>query len=83
MSWEELIKIREKYVDLDEHGRDFDERGLDAEGNPIPKKDMFLQEMEDSLWRYKRNQGNKERQIKFIKDMLEDCQEELKRYSSE
>jgi|14BtaG_2_1085337.scaffolds.fasta_scaffold105200_2 hypothetical protein len=65
---------------FDEHGRDYEERGLDEQGKPKPKKDDFLEEMKRLIDRYERLGNMKDgykRQMRSIEHMLEECQDEL------
>ena len=74
MSWKKIVK------EFDEHGRDFDEQGLDWEGKPIPKKDDFLEEMKRLLLKYEKTHktdGVNKRQMRLIGAMLEECRDEL------
>ena len=78
MTWKNEIR-KNMPPTFDEHGRDYEERGLDDDGNPIPKKDEFLEEMKYLLESYERMAGSPKQQLRKIKEMLEDCERELKR----
>jgi len=80
---ETVEQVESVKKEFDEFGRDFDEQGLDAFGKPIPKRDEFLEEIKTLIKEYERHRGKKERQIKVIKHILEDCQEELERHSGD
>ena len=69
MTWKNAIK-----KEFDEHGRDFDEQGLDQDGKPLPEEDIFLDDMEILIRRYK---GRPDRRLKYIKHMLLTCKEEI------
>tara|TARA_R110000751_G_scaffold300754_1_gene412668 strand:+ start:293 stop:541 length:249 start_codon:yes stop_codon:yes gene_type:complete len=80
MSWKDIVK------EFDEHGRDFDEQGLDGDGKPIPKKDEFLEEMKDLISEYEKYSkpnsaiNTHKMQLRVIKEMLRECQDELKEW---
>ena len=79
MTWKNEIKKRNPLKPpLDRFGRDYEERGLDDKGKPIPKKDEFLEEMKHLLSMYEKSADRPQRQLITIKEMLEECQDELK-----
>ena len=74
--WKENIK-KNRPPAFDRFGRDYEERGLDDDGKPITKKDEFFLEMEYLLSKYKKMADRPKLQLKKIKEMLEECQDEL------
>jgi len=74
--WKDSIK-KNLPPAFDEYGRDYEERGLDDEGKAIPKKDDFLEEMKYLLSMYEKKADRPEQQLRKIKEMLEECQDEL------
>lgn len=74
--WRESIK-KNRPPALDHLLRDYEERGLDDDGKPIPKKDEFLEEMKYLLSMYEKKADRPEQQLRKIKEMLEECQDEL------
>ena len=72
MSWQNTIK-----KEFDEHGRDFDEQGLDQDGKPLPKDDNFLEDIELMIRMYK-GRPDTFLQLKYIKEILLICKEEIK-----
>jgi|19_taG_2_1085344.scaffolds.fasta_scaffold12012_6 hypothetical protein len=76
---ETVEQVKSVKKEFDEFGRDFDEQGLDAFGKPIPKRDEFLEEMKYLLKSYERMASSPKQQLRKIKEMLEDCERELKR----
>ena len=82
MSWKKIVK------EFDEHGRDFDEQGLDGDGKPIPKNDEFLRTMKRLVVNYEKTIALRasdrededvirKRQRRIIFNIFKECQDEL------